>query len=517
MNSGVQIGISDIAYTLKKKWKTILIFTIAGLIIGVCASGVQYLQGSMSKNYRISASAAYITLNTNGNFSEKAPYPIRNDYLMAEDMTEAVMYVLKSDKLMDAVVNKSGLVGIRASDIKSNISLARHGESSVIEIYLTWRSADEGVKIMSSYLSSSTEIVREVLGTGKISVIDAPKAHRVIGGGAGIPTWSLLLVFGFVMGLGLVILNMIVRPTIINTGDIPKEFGLEVLCRVPKDSEYFSDPSVMQKKDLKNRTQQSFSSAAYILMNRLGKHKKNHVVYVTSALSKEGRTSAAVNLACQIASTERNVLLIDLDFQNPRAGQYFMGSVDYSHSINALYRGEIELPEAIVHVNGYLDIMPSILQHEHIPLDDSTFEIFKECINDYDYVIIDAPSAGETAETVSLNSIADAALLVIGFDSTTKTDIKSALERLDKSGTKIVGCIVNKDDSLAGNTRHEDSQKSGKRLFGGRKDKRNENRDFSTSSGKMMEETFGTIAKNNSEEAEIEEKLIRFGLEEDSE
>jgi len=73
MNNGMQLRLSDLIYEMKKRWKLIVLLTLIGFILGVAASGVQYLQGSMSRNYRITASAVFITKSKEGTYQDKRP------------------------------------------------------------------------------------------------------------------------------------------------------------------------------------------------------------------------------------------------------------------------------------------------------------------------------------------------------------------------------------------------------------------------------------------------------------
>lgn len=61
----------------------------------------------------------------------------------------------------------------------------------------------------------------------------------------------------------------------------------------------------------------------------------------------------------------------------------------------------------------------------------------------YDYVLMDTAPVGRVADPMSLNRIAKNTLFVVKYDSTELADIQESLEKLDRSGAKIVGCIVN--------------------------------------------------------------------------
>ena len=524
MDSAIQLRVSDLVYAIRKHWKTIVVFTVVGLILGIAASGVEYLQGSMSRNYRITATAFVLPESEAGTYNERLEYPTYNDYLMAEEMADAAVYILSSNRLYNTVLAKSNLVGVKASDIKSNLQITRQGDTPVLLFTLTWRSSDEGVRIMSSILSNGSEVIRDTMDTGKLSVIDQPASRRVIGGGMAAPLWGIVMILGFCVGVGIVILNMLLRPKLINLNDIPVETGLETLGVISKDDDYYkSDESIMDR-EVKSKIRQQFSSAAYIVMNRLGKKKNHHVLYVTSATRREGRTSVAAHLAVHMAATEKKVLLIDFDNQNPELGKLFLPQVDYEHSLNALYEGDIEKSEAVVHINGYLDLMPMVLGMNIVPLDRSTFDLIDEIVDDYEYVIIDAPPVGESSETLSLNQIADTTIVVMGFDMATKMDIRSCIDKIDQSGGLILGAIVNQEQGMEGtafvdrnmrNARANRVQSEEENMAQGilKNNKYSRTSEEKSISNQLMEETFGGHEEKK-DDSEILEKLIKFGLDE---
>ena len=56
---------------------------------------------------------------------------------------------------------------------------------------------------------------------------------------------------------------------------------------------------------------------------------------------------------------------------------------------------------------------------------------------------MDTAPVGLTADPMSLNQIASAALFVVRYDNATLQEIKDALERVEKSGVQLLGCVVN--------------------------------------------------------------------------
>lgn len=103
-----------------------------------------------------------------------------------------------------------------------------------------------------------------------------------------------------------------------------------------------------------------FLTLAHILRHRI-KNEKPACLYVTSALPNEGKTSIVANLGVQLSAIECKVLMIDLDTRNPSLGSKFLDKVDYYHSLNAVYKREIDAASAVVHVSACLDLLPTFL------------------------------------------------------------------------------------------------------------------------------------------------------------
>lgn len=174
-------------------------------------------------------------------------------------------------------------------------------------------------------------------------------------------------------------------------------------------------------------------------------------IYVTSAAKNEGKTTVTAYLAVQLAELGMKVLLIDFDTRNPKLGGLFLNKVEYEHSLNALYRGETSTEEAITKLTGNLDILPSVLERKPVPLDDALLDLVSHLHEGYDVLLMDTAPVGQVADTMSLNQLADIALLVVGFDKAGMEEIRDALSRLKKSGMEIMGCVVNSVKELKKN------------------------------------------------------------------
>ena len=445
---GIQFRVSDFIYAVKKRKMFILLLTVVGLIFGILFSGASYLQGSMSKNYTISSSAVVVANNKSG-FANGKETPDISDFRMANEMVKAVTLIIQSDQTLNNVIEKMKLLGITPKDIEDNLKLTTQEDTPVIQMALNWRSSDEGVNILNTLMEEASKVMNSTLKVGSLQILDEPQAKYIVGGSLNVPIWGVMLMLGFMAGIGIAVVDMLLRPTLINIKDVQPEFGLETLGCIPVDNRYFSDNvKILSTSEEQYIAEESFSALSYVLKNRVGNNQKTNVIYFTSTQRKEGRTSVVANIAVQLSDMEKKVLLIDLDVANPGIGNLFLSESNYEHSLNALYKGECDFDSAVTTMTGYLDILPVIMERNSVPLDNSLFDMLKAYFDRYDYVLIDAPPVGEVSGTLRLNTISDMAVLVIGFDGPTKSDIKSVIEKMDKSGIRIIGCVINREQSL---------------------------------------------------------------------
>ena len=442
-STGIQLRVSDLLFALQKRWLVILSLTFLGLIFGLLLSGLTYVQESVQL-FNVRGSASITTRNSDNSFLGGYPKANANDVHLAEEMIDSVIYVMRSDYVIDSVINEYELVGVTIGEVRSSLSVVRESGTAILRITLSWKNADEGLQIWNGILNTTNNVLPRVLMTGHLELINEPKASAAAQSSSVSSTSMLLAVVGFIAGVGFAVMELLMRPTLTNVKDVETVFGLETLGIIPRDTEFFrKKTSILVKDEVGNsEVLQNFASAAHILRNRLNAREKHHCIYVTSSVGREGRSTVAANLAIQLSDMEHKTLLIDLDTHNPSLGMMFLKNYDHSNSLNALYRGEITEHDAITTLTGYLDLLPMVLEQGGISVDSVIVDLILRLKEQYEYVIIDTPPVGKNSDALSLNQVANAALFVIGYDSATIPEIQGSLEKLDKSGIRVIGCIV---------------------------------------------------------------------------
>lgn len=458
-NEQKQIRITDFLYAFRKHYLLIIICTIIGLIVGIALSVVSYMRGEMTKRYAIKSSIAVTSQNENGLFTSSSNNPGERDVYLAEEMVDSVIYVMKSDKMLNAAIERLSLIGVTVKDIYDNLELSQYNETQIIEMTLYWRSAQEGIEILNAITSVSADILIDTLKIGNVSTVNEPKSKYLIGGNINANVWGYLAVLGLCVGAGLSILDLLLRPTLLDPEDMENYFALEILGKIPERKAYFSrKKKALIYGDDENtdfNVADNYVSIAHIVRHKVRK-KENSCVYVTSSSQNEGKTTVTAHLAVQLSELGMKVLVIDFDTRNPMLGGQFLDKVEYEHSLNALYKGDISQEDAITHLTGKLDILPAVLERKPLVIDEALLSLVRSFEKCYDIILIDTAPVGLVADTMSLNRLADTAIVVVRFDGAQLEKIRESLIRLEKSDMDIMGCIINGVKNLGNNKGYND-------------------------------------------------------------
>ena len=440
---GIQMRISDLLFALQKRWKIIVSLTIVGFVFGMLLSAMSFIQ-STYQSYSVEGSFIISSINSKDRFINGYDTMSDGDFHLAQSMVDTVLYMLTSDRLMNEVINDEELLGVPPEQLAQNLRLSQYLDTPVVEMKFTWNNADVGIRIWEDIVLHANELLPETLQLGRLYVVTQPEAIATGMSASRSSLWIILTLLGFMAGVGFAVIEFLMHPTLNNVRDAEALFGLETLGVIPLDQDYLRRNTSLLAEDAGNaEIMQDFSAAAYILRNRLGTKEQHHCFYVTSATNREGRTTVAANLAIQLSDMEHSTLLIDFDTHNPNLGAQFLDKVDYSRSLNAVYRGDATLEEAIITLTGHLDLLPMVLEHHPIPMDSTVVDLIEKLKGKYEYVILDAPPVGVHADTLSLNQVASTVVYVVGYDTASLPEIQSSLEKLDKSGIRVLGCVIN--------------------------------------------------------------------------
>ena len=447
-SGGQEIRMKEIALVLIKRRAWIMVCVILGIVFGLMLSAMSYIKSQALRQYTVISSIALTSQSSSGLFAHQSRDPDSTDYYLAEDMVDAASYVLRSDTMLDEVIEDLNLIGVSARDIYNSMDIKQYEKTQILLVTLYWNNATEGIKILQSINRLAPQLLLKILKLGNVTVINEPTARFVIGANLHLVRNLILgVVLGVVIGAALAILDLLLRPTLMTVTDVEQKLRVPLLGTAPINNTNTRiqiellgrEENVLVRSELADR----FLAMAYSVKHRLEEYEHPCLI-VTSAERGEGRTFVTACLAAALSQIGMRTLVMDLDFQNPMLGGMFIRRIDPMKTVNALYQGKNLPQDAILPITGKLELLPALLEKDPIPLNAAVGELIQRLRSDYDVVLLDTPPVGDVADTMVLYELTDQAIFVMQYDGATFNALKGALERLKSVNIQVLGTVVNR-------------------------------------------------------------------------
>lgn len=444
------IRLDDILYIIVKHHKMMYGLAVLGLLIGILISFAFYVKGLAQVEYYVTASIAVTSTNQDGLFSASSSDPNATDIHLAEDITNAVIYVCKSDTTLNAAAEKLQLIGVTADDIKPNLTLSQYESTQIIEMRLVWNNPEEGEMILNAITDVVPDILIDTLKIGDVTVVNPPRVKQSTMSFINVKIVAICFLLGAIVGIGIYLVKHFIHPTFLHAEDVKEAFDTDILGEIPGDKTYFGMKVNSFSANDYLTVQEYFSAVAHVLVYRL-QDIDNVAVYITSSASQEGKSSITANVGYSLAKLGYKTLLMDLDLRNPSLASKFIFERDDKHTLNAVYHGDSDISEALVAINENLDLLPTKLDNKRMSIDYTMLEIISNAKTEYDFVIIDTAPVGQVSDSMSINQAADCAIFVVRQDQVWINAVTDSFNRLKKSGITILGAIINdtKDSSVS--------------------------------------------------------------------
>ena len=282
---------------------------------------------------------------------------------------------------------------------------------------------------------------------------------------------ALAFLVGLVGGIGLALLREYLDNTVKTPDDIETLTRLPSLAVVPAFGDggsrkrrmgIFGSPStnghekrieLVAQHLPKSQMSEAFRALRTALLLSQPDHPPQ-VILVTSALPREGKTTAAANLAVTLAQLGDKTVLVDADLRKPGVGRLLnLGSGKYA-GLSSYLAGVATLdlvtvphpaiPNLAAIPTGPLPPNPADLLSSH-KLADAIAELRTK----YKFVVIDSPPIMAATDAVILSVQADGVLLVVRSGETPKEAFTRTRDLLTSVKSRLLGVVLNAVDASA--------------------------------------------------------------------
>ena len=280
---------------------------------------------------------------------------------------------------------------------------------------------------------------------------------------------TMAFLVGLIGGIGLAFLREYFENTVNTPDDVETLSRLPSLAVVPVFSEglaprknyrFFNNISanghdkrieLVAQHLPKSQMAESFRALRTALLLSRPDHPPQ-VILVTSALPREGKTTAAANLAVTLAQLGDKTVLVDADLRKPGVGRLlnlgkgkFAGLSSYLAGVSTLDLVTVphpSIPNLAAIPTGPLPPNPADLLSSH-----KLTEAIAELRTKFKFVVIDSPPILAATDGVILSVQVDGVILVVRSGETPKEAFTQTCDLLAGVKCNLLGVVLNAVDS----------------------------------------------------------------------
>ena len=370
--------------------------------------------------------------------STTTPYDVNGSLALAPTYAQ----LLTSPAVLNPVVAKhpgmteaqlSGMVSVKPQANTQNIELDVQSTDPALATELANEISQSLDEFANTRLSGGVQVMPAELPTAPVS----PKASLNAGIGA---------LIGLALAVALIFLFEWIDDRLRGPEEAQELLGQDTLVVIPR----------LSRKELSKSVEEIPAPAegCRILCANLNAAQADQPfksVAIVSALSGEGRSTVAANLAVFLAMSGKRVLLVDADLRRPSLHEHF--KLDKRLGLSSLLQGlgikdETGLygqPTDIrtLHVlpAGILSSNPAELLQSSLAR--QFFDQLKKTSH-YDYVIFDTPPLLPVADAQILASYVQMVVLVVDGSRTPRKTLVRARQLVHRTRADILGLVINK-------------------------------------------------------------------------
>ena len=464
-NDEVEIDLSRLfAALIDKAW-------LIGLVAVVCAVATfAYTFFFVTPLYQ-STAMFYVNNSSLSSISDAALNSISSgDISASRGLVKTYIVILNTRETMNDVIDYAG-VNRTYGQLKGMITAESVNGTEVFKVVVTSPDPQEAEKVANAVAYILPNRIKDIVDGTSAKVVES----AVVAAAPSSPSYTNNTIIGFLAGFVLMAAIVVIRElmdiTIRTEEDIAMCSSHPVLAAVP-DMEahskggyyygYSKQKSAYDKTKLKDGNPVelvggniSFAAAeAYKLLRTKLQFSfvdegGCRVIGVSSALTGEGKSLSAINLAYTTSQLGKRVLLIDCDMRrpsladkmpirkNPGLSDYLTGQAPAD---NLLQLCGIKTEEKAFHAISSGRIPPNPMELLSSAKMERMINLLRE---KYDYIILDLPPVGEVGDALAAAKLTDGLLVVVRQDYCDRIALNSAIRQFEFVDAKILGVVFN--------------------------------------------------------------------------
>ena len=417
------------------------------------------------------SSAMFYVNNSNLSLGDASVSISSGDLTTSRNLVDSYIVILNTRETLVDVIDYAS-VSRSYKEVKNMLSAEAVNETEIFKVTVTSTDPQEAEQIANAIAYILPKRIGTIIDGTSAKVVDAAIVPTKPSSPSYMKNTIVGFLVGFVLSVGAIALREIFDITIRVEDDVAQCCKHPILAAVPdmaapgKGSSYYGYGSSRSKKGkYATATQQakrsvigpniSFAaSEAYKLLRTklqfsFADENDSRIIGLSSALSGEGKSLTAVNLAYTLSQLDKKVLLVDCDMRRPTLAEK-TGVLKYPGLSNYLTRQcslddvvqvcNLKDGEQVFHVIAAGQNPPN-------PVELLSSARMKKALAElrrvYDYVILDLPPVGEVSDALAITKETDGILLVVRQNYCDRNVLADAARQFEFINAKTLGVVFN--------------------------------------------------------------------------
>lgn len=389
-----------------------------------------------------------------------------SDISASRGLVESYIVILNARETLLDVIDYAE-VDLNCVELGGMLTAAAVSDTEIFRVVVTSEDPQEAAKIADAIAYILPKRISSIIEGTSAKIVDS----AVVATAPSSPSYFRNVLVGILAGMflsaGPIVLWAIWDTTIRSEEDILQNCGYPVLAAVPdmeavsKNGHSYSydrdrkKQLVSGKKPCLIGDEISFAAAeAYKLLRTkllfsFADESDSHIVGVSSALSGEGKSVSAINLANTLSQLGKRVILIDCDMRRPALAETLR--IRKSPGLSDFLTGQINADQLIQSYStkdkekAFLVI--SAGQNPPNPIELLSSQRMKALLKKLrelcDYVILDLPPVNEVSDALAVAKQTDGFILVVRQDLCNRVVLNNMTRQFEFLDAKILGILFN--------------------------------------------------------------------------
>ena len=441
---------------------------LIGIVAVVCAVVVfAYTLFFVTPLYQ--SSAMFYVNNSSISLGEASLSISSGDISASRGLVKSYIVIMNTRETLNDVIDYAG-VDRTYGQLKGMISAAAVDNTEIFRVTVTSPDPKEAEQIANSIAYILPKRISSIIEGTSAKIVDS----AVVPSAPSSPSYTKNTLIGFLVGMmlcaGIIVIRELMDISVHSEDDIAESCRYPVLAAVPdmevhsKGGSYYgygqkrtADKSGAKKTGKTELVGGNISFAAAesykLLRTKLQfsftEESSCHVIGVSSALTGEGKSLSAVNLAYTMSQLGKRVLLIDCDMRRPSLATKLPinktpGLSDFltgqATAENLIQHCGIRNDEKAFHAISSGRTPPNPMELLSTQKMSKMLDRLRQV---YDYIILDLPPVGEVGDALAVAKLTDGMLVVVRQDYCNRIALNAAIRQFEFVDAKILGVVFN--------------------------------------------------------------------------